>query len=198
MGTGKTASFPANREAMEAAALKLYGLAIQRAAEAALLTDLREQRARLDLVRKLQIAAADFGRVAPIIPGEVKAPAAAPAAAAPVQGELFPGASSSTTSPALAALWIVARAMAGNPALRAALLDVAERGDKIARRKRGQRARWLGYFSAASVLLDGYELDPVKDAPELAALSSPRAVFGIRAWYRRALVELDGQKAGEA
>lgn len=192
MGTGTTSPL-LTREAVEAAALKLYGLAIQRAAEAALLTDLREQRARLDLVRKLQIAAADFGRVAPIIPGQVQDEAFPSGAAAPVQGELFPGASSSTTSPALAALWIVARAMAGNPALRAALLDVAKRGDKIARRKRGQGARWRAY-NAAVVALDAGTFDHGIVA---AVLSSPRAVFGIRAWYRRALAELD-RKAGAA
>lgn len=196
MGTGTTSPL-LTREAVEAAALELDSLALRNAAAAALQTDPRLQRPHLDAARKAQLSAAHFRRVAPLLPGEVKAEAAPPQAG-PVQGELFPGASSSTTSPALAALRIVVRAMAGNPALRAALLDVAQRGDKIARRQRGQRARWLAYFSAASVLLDGYELDPVKDAPELAALSSPRAVFGIRAWYRRALVELDGQKAGEA
>ena len=98
-----------------------------------------------------------------------------------------------TTSPALDALWIVARAMAGNPRLRAALLDVAQRGDKIARRQRGQRARWLAYH-AAVVALDAGKVDAAEVA---AVLSSPRAVFGIRAWYRRALVELD-RKAGAA
>lgn len=195
MGTGTTSPL-LTREAVEAAALKLDGLVLQNAAAAALQTDPRLQRPHLDAARKAQLTAAEMRRVAHLLPGEVKAEAAPPPPAGPVQGELFPG--SSTTSPALDALWIVARAMAGNPRLRAALLDVAQRGDKIARRQRGQRARWLAYFSAASVLLDGYELDPVKDAPELAALSSPRAVFGIRAWYRRALVELDGQKAGEA
>ena len=194
MGTGKTASFPANREAMQAAALKLYGLAIQRADEAALLTDPREQRDRLDVVRRAQITAAQFWRVAHFIPGKVQTAAAPPpAAAGPVQGELFPGISSST-SPALDALWIVARAMAGNAALRAALLDVAKRGDKIARRQRGQRARWRMYY-AAVVALDTGTFDHGVVA---AVTSSPRAVFGIRAWYRRALVELDGQKACEA
>jgi hypothetical protein len=81
---------------MEAAALKLYGVAIQLAAEAVLLTDLREQRARA-------------------------------AAVALVAGKV--------------------------------------------------------------------------DAAEVAAVvdsANHRTPRGIRAWYRRALVELDGQKAGEA
>ena len=194
MGTGTTSPL-LTREAVEAAALELDSLALRNAAAAALQTDPRLQRPHLDAARKAQLSAAHFRRVAPLLPGEVKAPAAAPAAAAPVQGELFPGASSSTTSPALDALWIVARAMAGNPALRAALLDVAERGDKIARRKRGQRARWTAYHAAAAALDAGKV-----DAAEVAAVvdaANHRTPHGIRAWYRRALVELD-RKAGEA
>lgn len=189
MGTGTTSPL-LTREAVEAAALELDSLALRNAAAAALQTDPRLQRPHLDAARKAQLSAAHFRRVAPILPGEVKAPAAAP-----VQGELFPG-SSSTTSPALDALWIVARAMAGNQALRAALLDVARRGDKIARRQRGQRARWTAYHAAA-VALDAGKVD----AAEVAAVvgsAGHRTPCGIRAWYRRALVELDGQKAGEA
>jgi len=179
MGTGNNEP-RLTREEAEKSALGLDKLAMSSAAAAILQTDPRLQLDQLSVTRKAQLAAAHIRRLAPSLPsGEVQTEA-------PPSGA------------ALAALRIVVRAMAGNPALRAALLDVAQRGDKIARRQRGQRARWLAYFSAASVLLDGYELDPVKDAPELAALSSPRAVFGIRAWYRRALVELDGQKAGEA
>lgn len=197
MGTGTTSPL-LTREAVEAAALELDSLALRNAAAAALQTDPRLQRPHLDAARKAQLSAAHFRRVAPLLPGEVKAPAAAaPAAAAgSVQGELFPGAAPSTTSPALAALWIVVRAMAGNPALQAALLDVAGRGDRIARRKRGQRARWLAYH-AAVVALDAGKVDAAEVAAVVDA-ANHRTPNGIRAWYRRALVELDGQKAGEA
>lgn len=166
MGTGTTSPGALLRDDAETTLVALELLAIRNANAAFLTEDPREQNQLLSAARKAQIAAGHIRRFLPAAP--------------------------STTSPAVDALWIVARAMAGNQALRAALLDVAQRGDKIARRQRGQRARWLAYHAAAAALDTGKV-----DAAEVAAVtSSPRSVFGIRAWYRRALVELD-RKGGE-
>lgn len=181
MGTGTTSPGALLRDEAETTLVALELLAIRNGNAAFLTEDPREQNQLLSAARKAQIAAGHIRRFLPLASsGEVKAEAA-PLPAVP-----------STTSPALDALWIVARAMTGNQALRAALLDVAQRGDKIARRQRGQRARWLAYHAAAAALDAGKV-----DAAEVAAVtSSPRSVFGIRAWYRRALVELD-RKGGE-
>lgn len=178
MGTGTTSPGALVREEVETAvALEL--LAIRNGNAAFLTDDPRAQNRLLSAARKAQLVAGHIRRLLPLASsGEVQTEAPPPpAAAAPFT--------------ALDALWIVARAMAGNPALRAALLDVAKRGDKIARRKRGQGARWRAY-NAAVVALDTGTFDHGIVA---AVLSSPRAVFGIRAWYRRALAELD-RKAG--
>ena len=181
MGTGNTSTRGLVREEVETAVVALELLAIRNGNAAFLTDDPRAQNRLLSAARKAQLAAGHLWGLLPLASsGEVQTEAPPPAAAAP-----------STTSPALDALWIVARAMAGNPRLRAALLDVAKRGDKIARRQRGQGARWRAY-NAAVVALDTGTFDHGIVA---AVLSSPRAVFGIRAWYRRALVELD-RKAG--
>ena len=184
MGTGTTSPGALVREEVETAVVALELLAIRNGNAAFLTDDPRAQNLLLSAARKAQLTADHLRGLLPLASsGEVQTEAPPPpAAAAP-----------STTSPALDALWIVARAMAGNPRLRAALLDVAKRGDKIARRKRGQGARWRAY-NAAAVALDTGTFDHGIVA---AVLSSPRAVFGIRAWYRRALVELD-RKAGAA
>ena len=183
MGTGNTSTSGLVREEVETAVVALELLAIRNGNAAFLTDDPRAQNRLLSAARKAQLVAGHLRDLLPLASsGEVQTEAPPPAAAAP-----------STPSPALDALWIVARAMAGNPALRAALLDVAKRGDKIARRKRGQGARWRAY-NAAVVALDAGTFDHGIVA---AVLSSPRAVFGIRAWYRRALAELD-RKAGAA
>jgi hypothetical protein len=183
MGTGNTSTNKLVREEVETAVVALELLAIRNGNAAFLTDDPRAQNRLLSAARKAQLVAGHLWGLLPLASsGEVQTEAPPPpAAAAPFT--------------ALDALWIVARAMAGNPALRAALLDVAQRGDKIARRQRGQRARWLAYH-AAVVALDAGKVD----AAEVAAVVSSaghRTPPGIRAWYRRALVELD-RKAGAA
>ncbi len=184
MGTGTTSPSGLLRDDVETSVIALELLAIRNANAAFLTDDPRVQLRLLSAARKAQIAAGHLRGLLPLASsGEVQEEAAE-----------VPPAAAASTSPALDALRIVARAMAGNPALQAALLDVARRGDKIARRQRGQGARWRMYY-AAVVALDTGTFDHGVVA---AVTSSPRAVFGIRAWYRRALVELDGQKEGGA
>lgn len=188
MGTGTTSPSGLLRDDVETSVIALELLAIRNANAAFLTDDPRVQNRLLSAARKAQIAAGHMRGLLPLASsGEVQEEAAEvpPAAAA----------APSTPSPALDALRIVARAMAGNPALQAALLDVARRGDRIARRKRGQRARWLAYH-AAVVALDAGKVDAAEVAAVVDA-ANHRTPNGIRAWYRRALVELD-RKAGEA